>query len=126
MTNIPARCPSCAHEMVVTELSCTNCDTAIVGHYPLSAFALLSEESLGFLETFVRLRGNVKEMERETEISYWSIRNTLDKVIVEMGFDAPSDEASQATQRKDILKRLSAGEIEVADATAMLKALGNE
>ena len=36
---------------------------------------------------FVRNRGNVKEMERETGNSDWAIRRQLDEVITEMGMD---------------------------------------
>ena len=124
MTNLPSRCPSCDHEMIITQLSCTNCDTAVVGHYPLSAFARLSDESLTFLENFIRNRGNVKEMEREMGQSYWTIRNRLDKVIAEMGFDVQPEEDALAERRKEILAQLSAGEIEVEEATKQLSELG--
>ena len=88
MSAIPAKCPSCDHQMVITQLSCTNCNTAIAGYYPLSPFAHLSEENLKFLENFIRYRGNIKEMERSTGESYWAIRRRLDEIIAEMGFDA--------------------------------------
>lgn len=124
MTQMPHHCPSCNHDMVVTQLSCTHCDTAVVGQYPISAFSQLSEKSLNFLENFIRSRGNVKEMERETGQSYWAIRNRLDKVIAEMGFDTPSDEESISTRRKDILSQLNDGKIDVAEATRLLKEFG--
>ncbi|TAK12428.1 MAG: DUF2089 domain-containing protein [Anaerolineae bacterium] len=124
MSQMPANCPACNSEMVVTQLSCTNCETAIVGHYPLSAFSRLVEADLAFLEAFIRNRGNVKEMEREMSESYWTIRNRLDKVIGRMGFDLPPDEEAAAASRKDILARLSKGDIDVAEATRLLKELG--
>lgn len=124
MTKMPSNCPSCQHEMVVTQLGCTHCDTSIVGHYPLSAFSKLPAESLAFLETFIRNRGNVKEMEREMKQSYWTIRNRLDKVIAEMGFDLPPDGEALSARRKQILAQLSAGEIEVDEATRLLGELG--
>ena len=124
MTKMPAKCPSCQSEMVVTQLSCVSCDTSIVGQYPQSGFAQLSEESLGFLEIFVRNRGNVKEMEREMGQSYWTIRSRLDKVIIEMGFDVSPDEESLSQRRKEILKQLNEGEIDVKEATRRLSDLG--
>ena len=124
MTKVSTKCPSCQSDMVVTQLSCTNCDTSIVGNYPLSGFDRLSEDSLRFLEIFVRNRGNVKEMEREMGQSYWTIRNRLDKVIAEMGFDVPPDEETLSERRKEILKRLDEGEIEVKEATRLLSDLG--
>jgi hypothetical protein len=110
--------------MVITQLGCTHCDTAIAGYYPLSPFASLSEESLKFLENFIRNRGNVKEMERELGQSYWTIRSRLDKVIAEMGLTAPPNETSLSEQRMHILQQLKAGEIDVDQATSRLAELG--
>lgn len=124
MSNIPSKCPSCQHQMVITQLSCTHCNTAIAGYYPLSPFAHLSEEDLHFLENFIRYRGNVKEMERELSQSYWTIRNKLDKLIVEMGLSAPPPDLGE--QRKQILQRLSAGEITVEEATHKIAELGKK
>jgi len=124
MSTIPSDCPSCQQPMVITQLSCTHCDTAIAGFYPLSPFAHLSEEDLLFLENFIRYRGNIKEMEREIGQSYWTIRSKLDKLIVEMGLVAPVPDLGE--QRKRILQQLSAGEINVDEATQQLSELGKK
>jgi hypothetical protein len=110
--------------MVITQLSCTNCDTAVSGYYPLSPFASLSEEDLTFLENFIRYRGNVKEMERELEQSYWTIRTRLDKLIQEMGLGTPAE--SIADQRKKILEQLSNGEISADEAAKQIANLGKK
>lgn len=119
---IPANCPSCQQPMVITQLGCTHCDTTISGYYPLSPFAHLSEEDLIFLENFIRYRGNVKEMERELEQSYWTIRTRLDKLIQEMGLGAPAESVSD--QRKKILERLANGEINADEAAKLIANLG--
>jgi hypothetical protein len=97
----------------------------VVGSFELSPFARLSAKSLHFLEVFVRNRGNVKEMERETGESYWAIRRQLDEVIAEMGFDVdqPSP-ADLASRRQEILQQLSQGEISVDEAKKLLTQLG--
>jgi len=119
MPLIPQSCPSCSSPLVVTQLNCTACGTGVVGKFELSPFFRLSPESLRFLEFFVRNRGNVKEMERETGESYWAIRRQLDEVIIEMGIEATkSDDVS--TRRQDILAQLSRGEINVQEATKLL------
>ena len=93
--------------------------TGVVGKFELSPFFRLSPESRRFLEFFVRNRGNVKEMERETGESYWAIRRQLDEVIIEMGIEATkSDDVS--TRRQEILAQLSRGEINVQEATKLL------
>ena len=119
MPLIPQSCPSCSSPLVVTQLNCTACGTGVVGKFELSPFFRLSPESLRFLEFFVRNRGNVKEMERETGESYWAIRRQLDEVIIEMGIEATkSDDVS--TRRQEILAQLSRSEINVQEATKLL------
>jgi hypothetical protein len=119
MPLIPQSCPSCSSPLVVTQLNCTSCGTGVIGKFELSPFFRLSPESLNFLEVFVRNRGNVKEVERETGESYWAIRRQLDEVITEMGMEAPQDD-DISTRRQEILARLSRGEINVQEATKLL------
>lgn len=119
MPLIPQSCPSCSSPLVVTQLNCTSCGTGVVGKFELSPFFRLSPESLNFLEGFVRNRGNVKEMERETGESYWAIRRQLDEVITEMGMETPQED-ELSSRRQEILARLSRGEINVQDATKYL------
>ena len=122
MPLIPQSCPSCSSPLMVTQLSCTSCGTGVVGKFELSPFHRLSPESLKFLEVFVRNRGNVKEMERETGESYWAIRRQLDEVITEMGMEPPQ-ESDLSTRRQEILAQLSRGEINVQEATKLLSQL---
>ena len=126
MSVIPQKCPSCSSPLKVTQLTCISCGTGVVGSFELSPFVRLSIESLQFLEVFIRNRGNVKEMARETGESYWVIRRRLDEVIEEMGFD--TDQPSQedlAASRQGILQQLSQGKINVEEAKKLLTALGD-
>ena len=127
MSIIPQKCPSCSSPLKVTQLTCASCGTGEVGSFELSPFLQLSSESLKFLETFVRNRGNFKEMARETGESYWIIRRQLDDVIKEMGFetDTPS-QADLASRRQEILHQLSQTGISVEDAKNLLTALGED
>lgn len=125
MSVIPQKCPSCSSPLKVTQLTCVSCGTGVVGNFELSPFVRLSIESLQFLEVFIRNRGNVKEMARETGESYWVIRRLLDEVIQEMGFDSdiPSQE-DLAASRQEILQQLRDGVISVVEAKKLLTALG--
>jgi len=124
MSVIPRKCPSCSAPLVVTQLSCTKCETNVVGLYEINPFLRLSNESLQFLETFIRNRGNVKEMERETAESYWVIRRRLDEVIAELGYEVEPVEDELSARRQEVLGRLSKGEIDVKEATRLLNQLG--
>ncbi len=123
MPSIPQTCPSCSAPLMVTQLTCSACGTGVVGRFELSPFARLSSDSLRFLEVFVRNRGNVKEMERETGESYWAIRRRVDEVIAEMGFE-PARAEPPALTRQEILEKLGSGEIDVPEATRLLTELG--
>lgn len=122
MRKILEQCPTCQSALAVTELSCTVCDTVISGQYAPCRFCKLSAEDLAFLEVFVKNRGNVKEMERELGISYWSIRSRLDEVVEALGFEesaAPPQEPA-TDERQEILEQLDRGEITVAEAAARI------
>jgi hypothetical protein len=73
---------------------------------------------------FVKNRGNVKEMERELGVSYWTIRSKLDEVITQFGFEnSDSSEIEEAYTRRGILEKLDQGEINVAEAAELLSKL---
>ena len=114
------RCPVCSErEFEIERIRCTNCDTKIEGSFTVSRFALLPEEHLGFLETFIRCRGNIKDVEKELGISYPTVRSKLDRAIEALGFQ----ESERKTQRKEILESLEKSEMSTEEALEALKAL---
>ncbi|MEW5829812.1 MAG: DUF2089 domain-containing protein [Chloroflexota bacterium] len=124
MSTIPRKCPSCSSPLVVTQLSCTACETNVVGLFEINPFLRLSNASLRFLEDFIRNRGNVKEMERNIGESYWVIRRRLDEVIAELGFEVEPAGDDLPTRRRDVLNRLRNGEIDATEAARLLTELG--
>ena len=118
------RCPSCGGQLEITRLSCTSCETVILGRYEATRFARLSPESLRFIEIFIKNRGNVKQMERELNESYWAIRAKLDEVIKELGFEVePAEDEGHTAQRREILEQLDRKEITASQAVEMLARL---
>jgi len=114
-------CPTCASSLSVTELSCTNCDTVINGHYDPCPFCQLSPKNLAFMMDYVRNRGNVKEMERELGVSYWTIRSKLDDVITDLGFqDSALSKDKRSISSREILEKLEQGEFTVSEAADLL------
>jgi len=82
---IPHQCPICKHEMLVTKLACTHCPTMLEGDFRTCKFCKLPDDQLLFVETFLKCRGNIKEVEKELGISYPTVRSRLDCVIQSLG-----------------------------------------
>ena len=94
MNKVFIKCPACGDGLYATQLSCKRCDTTVQGSFSLSAFDRLSADSLHFLEIYVKNRGNLKEVERESGESYQALRSRLNVVIGEMGLTARRESTS--------------------------------
>lgn len=133
MRKILEHCPACDSDLMVTQLKCTECETSVSGQFTPTRFNRLSPDDLSFAEMFIRLRGNIKDMERELGVSYPTVRSRLNEVIGQLGFDAPDEIPSEAdndlvTSRRNILQQLNQGDISAIDAADRLKKLtrGND
>lgn len=130
MTNpVIDTCPVCAESLTITRLKCSHCETEISGAFHTSAFSQLPPEDLAFAEMFIRLRGNVKEMERELGIPYSAVRNRLDSVIRNISNgeeDTPPPPNPSRPNRRSVLDRLERGEISPDDAVRLLGGAENE
>ena len=124
MRRILTECPACNGPMIVSEMSCTRCDTVVRGTYGGCTFCALEDENLRFLEIFVGCRGNVKQMERETGLGYWTIRGRLDEVIESLRLGIEEQAAENANPRRDILQAVERGELTIEQAERMLRNIG--
>lgn len=126
---MPTSCPVCQSTLVTTKLECPQCHTRVEGQFSGGRFARLTAEQLDFVETFLRARGNIKEVERELSISYPTVRSRLDAIVEALG-DRPAPAAPPAEPpavkgeaRKEILQRLNQGEITTDEALRLLRGL---
>ena len=137
-----ATCPICSGELAVTRLHCRSCGTTLEGDFNVGRFARLSREQFALLESFLRSRGNLKEMERELGISYPTVRARVDALLRALGLgddETTADEPEMADEtpagaagpavdaaaaRRTVLERLARREIDPATAAAELRALG--
>jgi hypothetical protein len=124
MPKLPRTCPSCNSHLVVTQLCCTTCGTEVHGNYEPDLFSRLSNNDFDFIVLFVKTKGNIKEMERELKISYWTIRAKLNEIINQLGFETeiPNPE-DQAASRQEILEQLNEGALTVKQAAELLEKL---
>jgi hypothetical protein len=144
--DVISTCPVCEGELLISRLHCRSCGTALEGEFGVGRFGRLSKEQLALLESFLRARGNLKEMERELGISYPTVRGRVDALVRSLGLadgpgevaeldfeEMPIDESTQqptasetdlAARRRTILERLSRREIAADKAAAELRELG--
>ena len=120
MYQVISRCPVCGGKLKVVKLQCENCDTAIENNFYLSKFDYLSPEDLFFAETFLKCRGNIKEVEKELKISYPTVRSRLDDIILKLGGKGKNPSPS-APRKKEILDALENGEITPEEAMEQMK-----
>jgi hypothetical protein len=120
---IPELCPACSSsDWMITELTCRNCGNKVTVEAEPNLFSLLNPDDLNFITLFVQTKGNVKEMERELGISYWTIRRKLDEIVEFLNTPRAAVESPKA-QRLAILERLRRGEITAQEAAALLESL---
>lgn len=118
MKNNLSNCPVCDGTLTITKYHCDKCNTEISGNFKQDRFSKLSEEQINFIELFVLKRGSIKEIEKELNISYPTVRNKLDEVIKALGHKVEKD-----TSRIDILTMLNNGEITSEEAEDLLSQL---
>lgn len=134
--DVIATCPVCGGELLVTRLHCASCDTTIEGSFGAGRFARLTREQLALLESFLRSRGNLRDMERELGISYPTVRARVDALVRALGLgpgegagdetvagDESADE-DEAAARREIVERLARHEIDASEAAEAIRRLG--
>ena len=147
--DVVATCPVCSGELAVTRLHCRSCGTTLEGDFNVGRFGRLSREQMAILDSFLRSRGNLRDMERELGLSYPTVRARVEALIRALGFGprADSDEAIAdaetaaadaaaavaaagaavadiASARQEILERLARREIDADAAASAIRNLG--
>ena len=131
--DVISTCPVCSNELAVTRLHCRSCGTTLEGDFSVGRFGRLNRDQLALLESFLRSRGNLREMERELGISYPTVRSRVEALVRALGFGPRADaddgdetaaEPPAPRTREDILQALARHEMSADDAAAAIRALG--
>jgi hypothetical protein len=134
-----SNCPVCESQLTVTRLHCTTCGTTIEGGFTVGRFARLNREQYALLESFLRSRGNLRELERELGVSYPTVRNRVEALLRALdlgdgtpippepprGPDAGVSQVDPETRRA-ILERLARHELSAEQAAAALRGEAEE
>lgn len=144
MIQLPERCPFCSTPVTtVKQYTCNSCGTTFDGHFALCDVAhpltRLTGEQLDFVLAFVQCEGKLNRLEAELGVSYPTVRNRLNEVIMALGGEPqgeaesvappiepspvpPIDESGGAPHtRKQILDDLAAGKLSPEEAMKLLR-----
>lgn len=113
------KCSVCGQKLGVTCLHCEKCGTEYRGDFHFDKFSYLTTEQKHFIEVFLRCRGNIREVEKELNISYPTVRSRLDDIVHALGYDLPRE--NPHVNKKEIIDSLSKGEITYDEAMKMIK-----
>ena len=117
----PSSCPVCGQTLEVTRLRCRHCTSELTGQFAPCRFCLLEDKHLQFVETFLRCRGSIKDVEKALGISYPTVRNMLENALSVLGLsDKGGSAAARREEKQDILERLSRGELCAEEAISAL------
>lgn len=115
------RDPVTGGELVVTRLTSPQSGIVIEGTFTLGWIGKLTPEQLEFVGVLLRHRGNVQRAAAELGIAYNTARNRLEEIASALGGPAePAPPRVSPTERREILNRLAAGEIDYEEAMRLL------
>ena len=120
---MPTRCPVTGEPLEVTRLECPTSGVAIEGRFTPNEFAMMSPENLEFMRLFMRVRGNLKEVERILGVSYPTVRGRFDTLVRSLGYESVPETQEVRTTRADVLGLLERGELTAEEAAVRLRAL---
>lgn len=113
--SMPPRCPSCASRLRVVKLECPACEAEITGDFDPCPICTLEGETRRVFDLFMAARGNLRQVQRELGVSYPTARQRVEEMFRKIE-GKPQREAP-----REILSRLRAGEIGVAEAERLLR-----
>jgi hypothetical protein len=113
----PGECSVCGGGLQIDRLSCPTCGCALEGGFQLPRLARLPREEQRFIELFVNLSGNLKNMAAALGVSYPTVRGRLDNIIESLEKITEEDRA----RREELIDAVEAGGIPASLAAHMLE-----
>ncbi len=114
---------------MITEIQCSHCHLKMQGEFKPGLFSTLSDDQLTFVRAFLRVRGNLSEMEKVLGVSYPTIRNKLDEInqALERAEQVPDPVSPVVNDtRSAILRQVAAGELDALQGLELLKGLSEQ
>ena len=84
MKHILSKCPECKGTLKISLLCCPDCGMELKKEYDLSVFDRLEKEQYDFLLSFLKNRGNIKDVQLEQQISYPTAKKRLEELLISL------------------------------------------
>lgn len=132
---LPTRDPFGGGEVVVSELTVPATGVTIRGTFSLGWMGRLSPEQLDFLGLLLQRRNNLQKLATDLGVAYNTVRGRFESIVEAVGGrpdDGGETEPGGGTSdiprarvagehRKDLLRRLAAGDVTVDEARSILE-----
>ena len=99
MAKTISSCPACQSKLYIATLSCPDCGMELKNRFDLSPFDVLDNEKSDFLFSFLRNRGNLKNVQAELQMSYPTAKRKLDEILIALDL---YEEDITAIEREDM------------------------
>lgn len=134
-------CPICDQRLLVTEYACRSCGAAIRGRFDRCDLCALPADLLHFVRLFLRVEGNLREVERRLGLSYPTVKARLAAVNAALAAAGPEPVGAEPeggdpagasagpdrdAERLRLLRRLRGGELSFDQVMRRLDAEGAE
>jgi len=106
---------------IVTRVEFTHGGVTIEGQFRLNEFATLEKGSLEFLRLYLKVRGNLKEVERALGLSYPTVRARFETLLKALGLESIPEIPAPEGSKEATLNALERGELSVEDVLAQLE-----
>ena len=134
-------CPICDQRLLVTEYVCRSCGAAIRGRFDRCDLCALPSDLLHFVRLFLRVEGNLREVDRPLGLSYPTVKARLaavnaaldaaaagpaaaDPAAASPGPHRDSEGPDRDAERLRLLRRLRGGELSFDEVMRRLHAEG--
>ena len=118
---LPTKFGSSEEKPLVTRVEFTHSGVTVEGQFRLNEFATLEKSSLEFLRLYLKVRGNLKEVERALGLSYPTVRARFETLLRALGLETIPEVSAPEGSKEATLSALERGELSVEDVLARLE-----
>ena len=111
---LPTQDPFTGGELVVTRLENPETGVAIEGRFSLGWLARLTPDQLDLVGLLLQRRNNLQKLATDLDVAYNTVRNRFEAIVEAVGGKP------ERADRKDVLRRVAAGELTPEEAAALL------